>query len=78
MTLHNHHYTQAARCWEEPPDDDAPRPTLPDYGTCPYCRKELHWDGHNEALAWCETPLCGYDNGISEEENREIWRRKYE
>jgi hypothetical protein len=78
MSLHSYHYTQAARIWGSPPDEDEPRLTLPDFGTCPCCRKPLHWDGVNEALAWCETPRCEYDNGISEEENREIWRLRNE
>ena len=46
---------------------------LPDVGTCPYCRKELEWDRVDDTKAWCTTPRCRYDNGVSEETNRRLW-----
>lgn len=58
--------------WENPPELEAVS-EVSDVGTCPYCHKDLCWDGVDETLAWCETKGCKYDNGISEEANRERW-----
>lgn len=70
------HYQNAQRAYEEPEDDDdeSEAPTLPDFGICPHCRKDLAWDGLDDTKAWCLTTGCKYDNGISEESNRELWK----
>lgn len=65
-------FTSSQREWANHPEFYEPELTLIDYGTCPYCQKELAWDRVDDAIAWCETPGCKYDNGITEEENREI------
>jgi len=54
--------------------DEPEAPTLPDLGTCPHCRTELAWDGLDDTKAWCPTPGCKYDNGLSETENRRLWQ----
>lgn len=69
-------FESAERAWLEPPDDEPEAPTLPDHGTCPECRKELAWDGKDDTKAWCPTPGCKYDNGLSEEENRRLWKEQ--
>lgn len=66
-------FQSAERAWLDPPDHEPKAPTLPDYGVCPYCRKDLPWDGLDDTKAWCETPGCRYDNGIDEEANRRLW-----
>ena len=74
--MSDHVFRYAQRAWEEPPEmDDLPDlpEIIPDLGDCPYCRKELAWDGEDDTVAWCETPGCKYDNGISEEDNRRVW-----
>ena len=74
--MSDHVFRYAQRSWEEPPEmDDIPDlpEVLPNLGDCPYCRKELAWDGVDDTKAWCETPRCKYDNGISEEDNRRVW-----
>lgn len=69
------HFESALKEWENPPElpasDD---PELPELGNCPQCRQPLNWDGIDETVAWCDTPGCKYDNGISEEANRELVR----
>jgi hypothetical protein len=65
-------FDQAQRQWEEEPENVSVAVKLPDLGTCPYCLKELHWDGYDDTSAWCETTGCKYDNGISEEANRSL------
>lgn len=76
-------YPDAQRTYDRelPPEaEEAPR-ELPDPGYCPWCRKDLAWDGINDSeasLPWCNTHGCQYDNGISEEENRRLWERQEE
>ena len=71
--MSDHVFRYAQRAWEEPPEIEEVTPEPPLTGHCPYCRKELAWDGVDDTLAWCETPGCKYDNGISEEDNRRVW-----
>jgi len=70
-----HIFQSALKDFLDPPDFDEPDvPTLPPLGTCPQCRAQLEWDGVDDTKAWCPTPGCKYDNGISEEANRELWK----
>jgi len=66
-------FASAQRDWENPPELEEVKEELPDTGVCPHCRKDLAWDGVDDTIAWCATPRCKYDNGISEEANRILW-----